>query len=70
MEIKRNEHFEFQYWNDTNEYANDIDLIFRVAEDKSSLSTLHKMCKSFARTLGYLGPAIEEMFGADYEDRI
>lgn len=69
-EIERNEHFEFQYWNDTNEYANDVDMSFRVAESKSTIGNLQRMCKAFARTLGYSEKSIEEVFGEDYEDRI
>lgn len=69
-EIERNEHFEFQYWNDTNEFANDVDINFHVAEDKSTIGNLQRMCKIFARALGYSEKSIEEVFGEDYEDRI
>ena len=69
-EIERSEHFEFQYWSDTNEYANDIDINFRVAESKSTIGNLQRMCKNFARALGYSEESIEEVLGEDYEDRI
>ena len=69
-DIERNEVFEFQYWNDTNPFANDIDLTFKVDEDRSSIGNLHRMCKIFAHALGYSDDTIEEVFGEDYEDRI
>lgn len=69
-DIERNEVFEFQYWNDTNPFANDIDLTFKVDENKSSIGNLHSMCKTFAKALGYSDELIEEVFGEDYDDRI
>lgn len=69
-DIERNEIFEFQYWNDTNPFANEIDLTFKVEEDKSTLGNLQAMCKAFARALGYANESIEEVFGEDIEDRI
>lgn len=68
--MERNEVFEFQYWNDTNPFANDIDLTFKIEEDKSTLGNLQHMCKVFAKALGYSNELIEEVFGEDYEDRI
>ena len=67
--IERNEVFEFQYWNDTNPFANDIDLTFRVDANHFNLNNLHHMCKTFARALGYSDEDIEEVFGEDYDKR-
>lgn len=70
MDIERDDVFEFQFWNKTNPFVNEVDLTFRVEEDKSTLGNLQRMCKTFARALGYSDSSIEEVFGEDYEDRI
>lgn len=65
--IERPVTVEFQYWNEINPYAADIDMTFR-ARECMGLNELHSFCKKFAIALGYSPKAVEEVFGEDVID--
>ena len=69
MEIKRPVTVEFNYYNDDNEFDDNVDLTFRTTPDMT-IGTLHSFCKSFAVALGFSPEQVEEAFGKDIEDRI
>ena len=69
MEINRPVTVEFNYYDEDNEYAPDINLTFRTTTDMT-IGTLHNFCKMFAKALGYNDKLVEEVFGEYYDDRI
>lgn len=69
MEIKRPISIGFTRYDESNEFAADVDLTFRTTSDMT-LGELHSFCKRFALALGYSFEAVEEYFGEDQEDRL
>ena len=68
MEIKRPVTIEFDYYNDNNEFAPNVNLTFQSTEGMT-IGTLHRFCNKFAITLGYSSETVEEAFGEDIDDR-
>lgn len=62
MEIKRPVSIGFTRYDESNEFAADVDLTFRTTSDMA-LGELHEFCKRFALALGFSSNAVEEYFG-------
>ena len=69
MEITRPITIEFNYYNDDNEFAPNVNLTFRTTPDMT-IGELQSFCKKFAKALGYADESVEEVFGEYYDDRI
>lgn len=69
MEINRPVTVEFNYYNEDNEFDDDVNLTFRTTPDMT-IGQLHAFCKRFAIALSFSPKQVEEAFGEDIEDRI
>lgn len=68
MEINRPVTVEFNYYDNDNELATDVDLTFRTTPDMT-LGELHSFCKMFAIALSFSPEQVEEAFGENIEDK-
>ena len=68
-DIKRPITIEFDYYNEQNDFAPDINLTFRTVYPMT-IGELKNFCKRFAIALSYTPDMVEEAFGPDIEDRI
>ena len=69
MEINRPVTVSFNYYDEDNEFAPDVDLTFRTTPDMT-IGELHSFCKRFAIALSFSPELVDEVFGEDIEDRI
>ena len=64
---KRTDLIGFYFIDTTNEYANDVHLMFSAYPDMH-ISKLHSLCRRFALALGYTEKTVDDYFGEEYDE--